>query len=152
MVKNGWDKSMKSLELLDSLSWRTLVRLTAVKNLNISNHNLKEYYELVKKANPDFFEIKGFTLQAKALMIKERLKSDKPLQHYFPEYEFLKAMAKEFEEISNYPLIYSNEPSRDFLFTVRWNKDKDPVIKVPWQPFIIEIWGFNWSIWINNDF
>ena len=92
---------------------------------------IKDYINIIKKANPNFFEIKGFTLQAKALLINERLKSEKPLQDYFPEYGFLKKIALKFEELGNFPLIYKNKASRDFLFAVNWDKDKDPVIKPP---------------------
>ncbi len=130
-IKNGWKKIMESLEMISSLDCRTLVRLTAVKNLNVSEKIIKEYIKIIEQVNPNFFEIKGFTLQAKALSIKERLKSDKPLQYFFPEYEYLKKIALIFEELSNFPLIYINEPSRDFLFAVNWEKEKDPKIVAP---------------------
>ncbi len=131
MIKNGWTKIMDTMNLIESLSSRTLVRLTAVKDLNINENLLNEYFKIIEKANPNFFEIKGFTLQAKALLINERLKSNKPLQDYFPEYDFLENIALKFEEISNFPLIYKNKASRDFLFAVNWDKEKDPKIRTP---------------------
>ena len=131
MIKNGWSKISDTLDLVESLSCRSLVRLTAVKNLNISENYIQDYIKLIDKANPNFFEIKGFTLQAKALMINERLKSDKKLQYYFPEYDYLEELALKFEEIGNYPLIYKNKASRDFLFAVNWDKDKNPKITTP---------------------
>jgi len=126
MVKNGWNKINKTLELLDSLSCRTLVRLTAVKNLNADKQYIKNYISMVKKANPNFFEVKGFTLQAKALLIKDRMNSDNPAQYYFPDYDFLEDFSLRFEEMSGFPIIYKNRVSRDFLFAVNWDKDKDP--------------------------
>jgi len=128
---NGFIK--KFVVQIESLNCRTLIRLTAVKDLNISLNDrlIKDYIEIIKKANPNFFEIKGFTLQAKALLIKERLKSENPLQSFFPEYEYLLKIAQKFEELGNFPLIYTNEPSRDFLFAVNWDKEKDPRIKSP---------------------
>ncbi|MHA1490856.1 MAG: radical SAM protein [Promethearchaeota archaeon] len=131
MIKNGWTKIMDTINLIESLSSRTLVRLTAVKDLNINENLLNEYFKIIEKANPNFFEIKGFTLQAKALLINERLKSNKPLQDYFPEYDFLEKIALKFEEISNFPLIYKNKASRDFLFAVNWDKGKDPKLNRP---------------------
>ncbi len=128
MIKNGWDKIMESLELVNTLSCGTLIRLTAVKNMNIGERYLKDYFDIIKKTNPNFFEIKGFTLQAKAMSIRERLKSDEPLKYYFPEYNYLEDLALKFQEISGFPLIYKNQVSRDFLFAVDWNKDKDPKI------------------------
>ncbi|MHA2290350.1 MAG: radical SAM protein, partial [Promethearchaeota archaeon] len=99
MIKNGWENIMQSLDLVESLTCRTVVRLTAVKNLNLFDELVEDYVKIIEKANPNFFEIKGFTLQAKALNIKDRLKSDKPIQHYFPAYEDLEELAIKFEEI-----------------------------------------------------
>ncbi|MFX0076077.1 MAG: radical SAM protein [Candidatus Hermodarchaeota archaeon] len=131
MIKNGWEKILDSLSLVESLSCRTVIRLTAVKNLNILDKYIEDYVRLIKLANPNFFEIKGFTLQASALNIKERLGSDKPLQHYFPTYEDLDNFALKFAEIGNIPLIYKNKASRDFLFAINWDKNKDPKIANP---------------------
>ena len=131
MIKNGWEKIKKSLSLVESLTCRTLVRLTAVKNLNISEKFIKDYVKIIEDVNPNFFEIKGFTLQAKALNIKDRLKSDKPIQYYFPSYEHLEDLALKFEEKGNFPLIYKNKASRDFLFAINWDKKKNPAITKP---------------------
>lgn len=131
MIRNGWNKIMSSLDLLNSISCRSVIRLTAIKNLNINENLIEDYSKLIEKANPNFFEIKGFTLQAKALLIQERLKSERPMQDYFPDYNFLKNFALKFEKISGFPLIYKNKASRDFLFAVNWDKDKDPKINNP---------------------
>ena len=129
MIKNGWQKTQDSLGLIESLSGRTLVRLTAVKDLNIKEQFIEDYCKIIEKANPNFFEIKGFTLQAKALLLGERLKSDKPLKTFFPEYDYLEKFALKFEEISGFPIIYTNENSRDFLFAVNWDRKRDPKLE-----------------------
>jgi tRNA wybutosine-synthesizing protein 1 len=131
MIKNGWEKILSSLGLVQSLTCRTVVRLTAVKNLNFAEKYVEDYVKIIEKVNPNFFEIKGFTLQASALNIKERLKSDKPIQYYFPTYEDLEALAIKFQEIGNFPLIYKNKASRDFLFAINWDENKNPVITNP---------------------
>jgi wyosine [tRNA(Phe)-imidazoG37] synthetase (radical SAM superfamily) len=131
MIKNGWNEIMKSLDLVQSFSCRSLIRMTAVKNLNLNDDLIKDYINIIEKSNPNFFEIKGFTLQAKALMIKERLHSNESIQHFFPDYEYLEKIALKFEEQGNFPLIYQNKASRDFLFAVNWDKNKDPMIKIP---------------------
>ncbi|MFX0018560.1 MAG: radical SAM protein [Promethearchaeota archaeon] len=131
MIRNGWNRIITSLDLLESLSCRSVVRLTAVKELNLNENLIKDYIKLVEKANPNFFELKGFTLQAKALLIKNRLKSETPIQDYFPEYDYLEKIAHKFEVMGNFPLIYKNKSSRDFLFAVNWEKGKDPIIKNP---------------------
>ena len=122
---------MTTIDSINSLSCRTLVRLTAVKELNINEKFIEEYVKIVEKANPNFFEIKGFTLQARALDINKRLKSEEQVSYFFPDYKYLEKIALKFEEIGNFPLIYKNEASRDFLFAVNWNKEEDPIIKSP---------------------
>jgi wyosine [tRNA(Phe)-imidazoG37] synthetase (radical SAM superfamily) len=131
MIKNGWENLMETLDQLETLSCRTLVRLTAVKNLNLNEGLIEEYVKLIKNANPHFFEIKGFTLQAKALLISDRMKENKSVQYYFPDYDYLENIALKFQEIGNFPLIYTNKASRDFLFAVDWDENKDPKIKHP---------------------
>ncbi|MEJ2296177.1 MAG: hypothetical protein P8Y23_15605 [Candidatus Lokiarchaeota archaeon] len=96
--------------------------------MNLNEDLIKDYVKLVKNANPHFFEIKGFTLQAKASLISKRMKENKSLQYYFPDYDYLKQIALKFEEISNFHLIYTNKSSRDFLFAVNWDKDTSPKI------------------------
>jgi tRNA wybutosine-synthesizing protein 1 len=130
MIPKGWEKIKETLELVDSLPTRTLVRLTAVKNLNLKEDFIDDYIRIIDGANPDFFEIKGFTLQAKALKINKRLNSNKNVKDYFPSYEFLESIAHRIEQKSGFSLIYTNKPSRDFLFSVNWGS-KDPVIKKP---------------------
>jgi len=131
MIKDGWKRIMNTLDMIESLSCRTLVRLTAVKDLNLNEKLVEDYIKIIEKINPNFFEIKGFTLQAKALLIKKRLKSEKSLHHYFPEFEYLNKIALKFEELGNFPVIYTNEVSRDFLFAVNWDKNTNPKITSP---------------------
>ncbi|MFX1390953.1 MAG: radical SAM protein [Promethearchaeota archaeon] len=131
MIKKGWNKIIASMDLIETIPCRTLVRLTAIKDLNINEEMINEYIKIIENANPNFFEIKGFTLQAKALLIKQRLKETHPVHYFFPEYEYLEDLAIKFEEIGNFPLIYKNKASRDFLFAVNWDKNKDPVLQKP---------------------
>ena len=131
MIKNGWNNIMKTMDLIESLNTRTLIRLTAVKELNINEELVKDYIKIIEKANPNFFEIKGFTLQAKALLIKERMNSLNPLSSFFPEYDYLEEIAHHFEKLSSFSLIYRNEASRDFLFAVNWKENENPKIKKP---------------------
>ncbi|MFX0004465.1 MAG: radical SAM protein [Candidatus Hodarchaeota archaeon] len=128
MIRNSWNNIMNSLDIIKSLSCRSVVRLTAIKDLNLNENLINEYVKIIEKANPNFFEIKGFTLQAKALLIKERLKTEEEIQTFFPEYDYLEDLALKFEKVSGFPIIYRNKASRDFLFAINWDKGKDPKI------------------------
>ncbi|OYT26343.1 MAG: 4-demethylwyosine synthase TYW1 [Thermoprotei archaeon ex4572_64] len=59
-AKNAWKIFNKSLELLSTLRTRTVIRLTLIKNINTDDKYIKEFAELVRKANPHFIEIKSY--------------------------------------------------------------------------------------------
>jgi len=124
MIKNGWKKIMQTMDLLGSLPCRTVVRITAVKNLNLKDDYLKEYYKIIERANPNFLDIKGFTLQAKALLIKQRLNSRESLEYYFPEFSDIKQFAEKMSKLGNFRILYENHRSRDILLGINWDKNK----------------------------
>lgn len=53
-----WDKLNESLELLNSLDTRTVIRHTLVDGWNIGWES--DYADLLRKADPDFIEAKGY--------------------------------------------------------------------------------------------
>ncbi len=57
-VRDGWERLNKTLELFPSLDIRTAVRHTLVKGWNLGWE--KEYADMIKKAEPDFVEAKGY--------------------------------------------------------------------------------------------
>jgi tRNA wybutosine-synthesizing protein 1 len=57
MVKNGWEKLLESLELLNSLSCPTVLRHTLIPHLNM--HNLRGYAELAEISNATYLEPKA---------------------------------------------------------------------------------------------
>jgi len=61
-IKNPWKKFNKSLELMKKLKTRRVIRMTLVKgpNNNMKSEYIDDYIKLIKKASPDFIEIKGF--------------------------------------------------------------------------------------------
>jgi len=58
LIKDGWERLNRSLELMAQLGGRTVTRLTMAKELNMKNPD--EYVLLIKKARPAFIEIKGY--------------------------------------------------------------------------------------------
>ncbi len=57
-MKDGWEKIMKTLDLLPSLDTRTVIRHTLVKDLNFGW--VDEYGKLDKRGDPDLIEPKGY--------------------------------------------------------------------------------------------
>jgi tRNA wybutosine-synthesizing protein 1 len=57
LIPDAWEKLNKTLELLPNLKTRKVIRLTMVKNLNMSEP--EKYAKLIEKALPDFIEVKA---------------------------------------------------------------------------------------------
>lgn len=58
LIKDAWERVNKTLELLPSLETRRVLRFTVIKDWNTLN--LKGYANIVKRAKPDFVEIKAY--------------------------------------------------------------------------------------------
>ncbi len=117
LISNGWERLMKTLELLDSLDTRTVIRITAVKYLNMCNP--EQYRKLVEQANPWFFEVKGFTLEAYASRIGIRLGENVDPKKLVPTHEDIVMFAKEISEnFSKFGKIGESKESRFVLMEV----------------------------------
>ena len=57
-VSDGWEKIMKTLEMMPSLETRTVIRHTLVKDVNLGW--IDDYARLDRIANPDLVEPKGY--------------------------------------------------------------------------------------------
>jgi len=58
LVKNAWERMNKTLEILPSLDTKRVLRLTMIKEWNMMNP--EGYADLIKKAEPDFVEVKAY--------------------------------------------------------------------------------------------
>lgn len=57
-IENGWEKLTESLDLLSSFNCRKVIRMTCVKDYNMTLP--EEYARMIEKSNPDFVEIKAY--------------------------------------------------------------------------------------------
>jgi len=60
LIKKGWEKINKTLDLVPSLNTRTVIRQTLIKGWNMDEKFIDEYSKLLMKANPMFIETKGY--------------------------------------------------------------------------------------------
>ncbi len=90
-MKDAWEKLNESLEIMSTLKGKTrgIFRINLIKDFNMTQ--IKEYAELVKKANPLFIEVKGFMSVGFA---RQRIGYDKMPWHE-DIVEFSKKLAKE---------------------------------------------------------
>lgn len=87
--KNAWETFLESLDVMMSLKGkvRRVIRLTLVKEgmegefggmTNMAEENLKEYCELIRRAEPDFVHVKGYKAVGYA---KDRMGYDNQVWH-----------------------------------------------------------------------
>ncbi len=58
LIKDGWQRILQSLKIIDNLKTRKTIRLTLVKDVNMIHP--EKYAELFKDIDADFFELKGY--------------------------------------------------------------------------------------------
>jgi tRNA wybutosine-synthesizing protein 1 len=105
LIKDGWEKLNESLESLESFNCRTVLRLTLVKGFNLKSP--EKYAELIKKANPDIVEPKGYSWVGES---RERIPEEN-----VPTMEDIRVFAKALVDKTNYEIVDEDEPSKVFL-------------------------------------
>ena len=110
-VKDAWKKLNVTLALFPKLKTRKVIRMTLVKDLNNDEKYIKEYSKLIKKAKPDFIEVKsymaiGFSRDRKGMGY------DKMLSHSEIK-EYSKKLVKELK--NGYKILDEHKLSRVVL-------------------------------------
>ncbi|MFH1256502.1 MAG: 4-demethylwyosine synthase TYW1 [Candidatus Diapherotrites archaeon] len=105
LIKNSWKKINESLELLSSLKTRTVVRITAIKGLNMEKE--KEFAALLEKASPHYLEIKSYMFLGSS---RERLK-----QENMPTFEEVLKFSENISEHCGYIVKDYSKESRVVL-------------------------------------
>lgn len=134
LIKDSWEKLQQTLALLPQLPCRTVVRITSVKFLNINLDLVEQYAKILRENPPNFVDIKGFTVEANALELKNRLgvfAKDRELRDFAPSFQDLLEFAQKLSEETGFPIIETHEASRDILLRVNWPKDQS--IKIDFQ-------------------
>ncbi len=124
LLGGGWENLQKTLSLLPTLPCRTVVRITAVKYININLDMVKEYAEILTKNPPNFIDIKGFTVEAHALQLDKRWADGHELRDHRPTFEDILEFAKALEKETAFEIIETNKQSVDILLRANWPKDK----------------------------
>lgn len=104
-ISEGWDNLNQSLDTLASFNSRTCIRTTCVKGRNMTNP--EKYAELIKKASPDFVEIKAYMCVGSS---RHRLTPDN-----MPTFDEVKSFAQKIGEICGKKIVNESEVSRVVL-------------------------------------
>jgi tRNA wybutosine-synthesizing protein 1 len=80
--KDYWERFLKSLDVMDSLSCRRVVRLTMVKGWNM--HSPEKYAKLIERSGCDFVELKAYMHVGESM--KRLPREAMPLHHEVREF------------------------------------------------------------------
>lgn len=104
-ISEGWDNLNQSLNTLASFNSRTCIRTTCVKGRNMTNP--EKYAELIKKASPNFVEIKAYMCVGSS---RHRLTPDN-----MPTFDEVKSFAQKIGENCGKKIVNESEVSRVVL-------------------------------------
>lgn len=107
LIPRSWELINKTLELFPSFRCRTTVRLTLVKDYNLTNS--KGYAKLIKKAQPMFVEAKAYFAVGYS---RRRLGLD-----YMPSHAEIKEFSTELAKELEYDIVNESLDSRVVLLT-----------------------------------
>ncbi len=105
LIRNGWERLRRTLELLPSLNTRKVIRHTLVRGWNMGYE--EEYAKLDLLAEPDFIEPKAYVFVGYS---RERLTIEN-----MPRHEEIREFAKKMAEITGYRYEDEREDSRVVL-------------------------------------
>lgn len=102
-----WEKYLETLTFINSIKGktRTVLRMTVVRDHNFCC--VTEYAELIKKAQPDYVEVKSFVFVGGARNPKRELKLSDMLN-----IEEIEEFTKELEKLTGYTYVDKHVPSR----------------------------------------
>ena len=104
-INDAWSNLNESLETLSSFNSRTCIRNTCVKGRNMENP--EDYAKLIKKANPDYVEVKAYMCVGSS---RERLTPDN-----MPTFDEVKSFAQKIGENCGKKIVNESEVSRVVL-------------------------------------
>ncbi|MFQ5976438.1 MAG: 4-demethylwyosine synthase TYW1, partial [Candidatus Hydrothermarchaeales archaeon] len=106
-VKDGWERLNKSLEILNSIKTKKVVRITLVRGFNLDKP--KKFAPLIEKAQPDYVEPKGYVHVGYS---RRRL-----LREDMPSFEEVQRFAVVLSEETGYDIKDSSKDSKVVLLS-----------------------------------
>jgi len=114
MLEDYWERFNKSLEIISKLKTRTVIRITSVKEINMSNE--EDYAKLIKKGKPLFVEIKAYSWVGESRL---RL-TEENVPSYDECYDFAKTIAN----LIDYKIIDTHRESKAILLAKEDPEDR----------------------------
>ncbi|MGC8547502.1 MAG: 4-demethylwyosine synthase TYW1 [Candidatus Micrarchaeia archaeon] len=120
-IPDAWERLLKSLDLMRSMKTRTVLRLTLVKGLNMLNP--EGYAELIKRAMPNYVEVKAFSFVGGA-------REPQRMLHYedMPNMEEIRDFSNKLASLTGYLVTAEHKESRVVLLCRDAESQKNRII------------------------
>jgi len=109
LVPRAWELSMKTLELLPTLSCPTVMRITVMKGINMEPKDAKGFAKLIEIAQPTYIEVKAYMHVGTSMKRLPR--------SAMPNHGEVRKFARYVSEETNYPIVSESIPSRVVLLS-----------------------------------
>ncbi|MBN2518699.1 MAG: 4-demethylwyosine synthase TYW1 [Candidatus Altiarchaeota archaeon] len=109
IIKDGWSRLNETIDLLPSLKARKVIRITLIRDWNLSDGLIPEFARIIGRAEPDFVECKSYMCIGYS---RKRLTLDNMVRH-----EEILDFSKKLSEETGYKLKDSKEDSRVALLS-----------------------------------
>jgi tRNA wybutosine-synthesizing protein 1 len=104
VVPNSWNLVMRTLKMLPSFSSPTVLRLTLIKGMNMSDKDIEEFAKLIEISKPTYIEAKAYMHVGPSTY---RLSRDA-----MPRHSEVREFSKKLEKITGYHILSEHVPSR----------------------------------------
>ena len=112
-----WERLLSSLDEMKKKKFRTTLRMTMIKGMNMDEEDMAGYKKLVERASPNYIEIKGYMFVGAS---RQRLSIGN-----MPYHKEVREFSEEFVKLlSDYEIIDEQESSRVVLLAKKGNKGK----------------------------
>jgi|BEDMetMinimDraft_2_1075160.scaffolds.fasta_scaffold05246_2 tRNA wybutosine-synthesizing protein 1 len=109
IVANSWALFLKTLSILPSFSSPTVLRLTLINGMNMSDEDVRDFAKLVELAQPTYIEAKAYMHVGPSTL---RLTRDA-----MPRHKEIREFSKKLAAATGYKLLSEHAPSRIVLLS-----------------------------------
>jgi len=104
-----WRLILQSLELMKSFKSPTVLRITVMKGINMSDKDVKGFAKIIELAQPTYIEVKAYMYVGAS---RERL-----LPENMPTHKEVREFAYKISKETSYPIVSESKPSRVVLLS-----------------------------------
>jgi tRNA wybutosine-synthesizing protein 1 len=108
LFSDYWERLLKSLEEMKKKLFRTTIRMTMIKEMNMDSNQMQGFKDLILRGDPDFIEIKGYMFVGSS---RQRLSIKN-----MPYHEDIVIYSNEFVKLlDDYEIVNEHKASRVVL-------------------------------------